>query len=329
MLAEVHTVLNDSLGQVRVLELPDGRRSISVAPKPGRYLRRVACVTTYPLDLIKEIHATKGIFVCSEIMREEDPRLVESSIRHGVLSYFEPPRFAGKRILDFGCGAGASSLVLARLLPSCEIVGIELEEKLLRLARLRAQYRKRSNVRFMRSPAGDSLPGELGQFDFAIFSAVFEHLLPHERAPLLQKIWSHVKPGGVLFLNQTPYRYSPVDVHTTGLPLINYLPDKLALHAARRFSKNVEPHEDWETLLRRGIRGGTVPEVMGILRRSGTPVLLAPRKELGDRIDLWYATLSRRHGWFKRSLWLSLKTIKAFSGAQLTPTLTLAIRKEA
>src|SRR5262245_50889869 len=111
MLAEAHTVLNDSLGQVRVLELPDGRRSISVAPKPGRYLRRVACVTTYPLDLIKEIHATKGIFVCSEIMREEDPRLVESSIRHGVLSYFEPPRFAGKRILDFGCGAGASSLV--------------------------------------------------------------------------------------------------------------------------------------------------------------------------------------------------------------------------
>jgi 2-polyprenyl-3-methyl-5-hydroxy-6-metoxy-1,4-benzoquinol methylase len=329
MLAEAQTILNDSLGQVRIEELADGRRSISVAPRPGRYLRRDACVTTYPLDLIKEIHATKGIYVCNEIMREEDPRLVESSLRHGVLSYFEPPVFAGKRILDFGCGAGASTLVLARLLPTCEIVGIELEEKLLRLARLRAQFRGRGSVRFLRSPSGDSLPGELGEFDFAIFSAVFEHLLPHERPKLLAKIWSHVKPGGVLFLNQTPYRYSPVDVHTTGLPLINYLPDKLALHAARHFSKNVEPHEDWETLLRRGIRGATVPEIMGILRRNGVPLLLEPRRELGDRIDLWHSTLSRRHAWFKRGLWASLKMLKALSGAQLTPSLTLAIRKQA
>ena len=104
---------------------------------------------------------------------------------------------------------------------------------------------------------------------------------------------------------------------------------ELALHAARRFSKNVEPHEDWETLLRRGIRGATVPEIMGILRRNGAPVLLEPRRELGDRIDLWYSTLSRRHAWFKRSLWASLKMLKALSGAQLTPSLTLAIRKQA
>jgi SAM-dependent methyltransferase len=220
-------------------------------------------------------------------------------------------------------------MVLARLLPPCEIVGIELEEKELRLARLRAEYLGRSGVQFLRSPSGDSLPDGMGLFDYVIFSAVFEHLLPDERPMLLQKVWQTVKPGGILFLNQTPYRYSPVDTHTTGLPLINYLPDSLALWAARRFSKQVRPHEDWKTLLRRGIRGGTVPEVLGILSKSGKPVLLRPAKRVGDRIDLWYGTLSPRYGWIKKSAWAALKTVKAISGVEVPPTLMLAISKDA
>src|SRR4029453_5347309 len=124
-------------------------------------------------------------------------------------------------------------------------------------------------------------------------------------------------------------RYSPVDTHTTGLPLINYLPDSLALWAARRFSKQVRPHEDWKTLLRRGIRGGTVPEVLGILSKSGKPVLLRPAKRVGDRIDLWYGTLSPRYGWIKKSAWIVLKVVKAISGVEVPPTLMLAIRKDA
>jgi hypothetical protein len=164
---------------------------------------------------------------------------------------------------------------------------------------------------------------------YVIFSAVFEHLLPDERPMLLQKIWQTVKPGGILFLNQTPYRYSPVDTHTTGLPLINYLPDSLALWAARRFSNQVRPHEDWNTLLRRGIRGGTVPEVLAILSKSGKPVLLRPAKRVGDRIDLWYGTLSPRYGWIKKSYWIALKAVKAISGVEVPPTLMLAIRKDA
>jgi len=48
---------------------------------------------------------------------------------------------------------------------------------------------------------------------------------------------------------------------------------------------------------------------------------------VGDRIDLWLGTLSTRHAWLKRSIWLSLKVIKWVTGRQITPTLSLAIRK--
>jgi hypothetical protein len=50
---------------------------------------------------------------------------------------------------------------------------------------------------------------------------------------------------------------------------------------------------------------------------------------VGDRIDLWFSTLSTRHAWLKRSIWFSLKSIKWLTGRQITPTLSLAIQKVA
>jgi ubiquinone/menaquinone biosynthesis C-methylase UbiE len=316
-------------GVLRIRTLPDGRHHVSVQTRPGLSIPHNSWTTSYPLALIREIYAAKGMHVCDEIMREEDPRQVENWIRHEVLGYVDAAAFAGRRVLDFGCGSGASTLVLAKLLPPCEIVGIELEPKLLRIAQLRAAHFGRHDVHFMLSPSGDALPSGIGSFDFVIFSAVFEHLLPRERATLLPTVWEHLKPGGILFLNQTPYRYSPIEMHTTGLPLINYLPDQLTLRVARRFSKRLTGDPDWETLLRRGIRGGTVKEIVGILAGRGRPVLLEPLGRIGDRIDLWYVKLSPRMRWLKKSIWMSLKAIKKVTGVELVPSLALAIRKTA
>jgi SAM-dependent methyltransferase len=314
-------------GVVRVSKRPDGRRHVSVHPRPGLSMRHRSWTTSYPLPLIRELYAAKGLYVCDEIMREEDPRYIESWIRHEMLSYLDAAEFVGKRILDFGCGSGASTLVLEKLLPKCEIVAVELEPKLLRVAQLRAAHLGRVGPRFMLSPAPDELPVDVGMFDFVVFSAVFEHLLPRERPILLPRVWHHLKPGGILFLNQTPYRYSPIEVHTTHLPLVNYLPDEMAFRFARRFSKRLTGDPDWETLLRRGIRGATVGEILDILAKHGKPELLEPLPRVGDRIDLWYAKLSPRMRWFKKSLWLAMKTMKKLTGIELVPTLSLAIRK--
>lgn len=316
-------------GVVAIERLPDERWRISAHPKPGLEVRPNRWVSRYPLVLIKEIQATKGLYVCDEIMREEDPRYLEHHLRQEMLSYVPPAAFRGKRILDFGCGSGASSVVLSRLLPECEIVGVELAKRLLRIARLRAQHFGLQRVQFLRSPAGDALPDGLGEFDFVLFSAVFEHLLPPERRKVLPLLWRCLKPGGILFLNQTPYRYAPVEVHTTGgMALINYLPDRATLRVVRSFSRRYSGQVSWEQLLRDGIRGGTVPEILEILRQHGRPVLLEPQAAAGDRIDLWYGGLSRRHRWLKRAIWTGLKAAKLVSGRVITPSLALAIRRE-
>jgi hypothetical protein len=208
---------------------------------------------------------------------------------------------------------------------------VELVEEFVDLAQRRADFHGMTNVSFHNSPDGQSLPEGLGDFDFVMLSAVYEHLLPAERTALLPVAWGRVKPGGVLFINQLPHRYSPVEEHSTGLPLINYLPDRLAHRFAVRFARGVDRHTTWEQLLRGGIRGATANELLGILAstNSGKPVLLEPRQfGMRDRVDLWYELSSgHRLPAVKRAMMRSFKALQATTGITFVPELSLAIQK--
>lgn len=68
---------------------------------------------------------------------------------------------AGERVLDVGCGAGATSLALAARAAPGEVVGVDLSEPLLALARTRAEGV--ANLRF-----------ELGDAQTATFAAPFD-----------------------------------------------------------------------------------------------------------------------------------------------------------
>jgi 2-polyprenyl-3-methyl-5-hydroxy-6-metoxy-1,4-benzoquinol methylase len=214
--------------------------------------------TCYSVDLISKILHIKGpAYLCDEIMRDEQPEYVEHDLRFDVFAYVDPKQFNSKKVLDFGCGSGASTMALGRALPFTHFTGVELKKDFLDIARLRAaHYEMEDRMDFHLSPDGDSLPENIGSFDYVFLNAVYEHLLPKERKTVLPMLWRHLKPGGLMFLNQTPYRWFPIEFHTTsGLVFINYMPDPLASFYARRFSKRTLADSDWPTLLRRGIRG--------------------------------------------------------------------------
>jgi len=258
-------------------ELRDGRRHISVeSTQSAAFMPIDSCTTTYPIDLIEMVLVVKGPFwLCDEILRDEDPTYVPLDLQWAMLGYVQPHDFEGKRLLDFGCGSGASTVILGRMFPGAEIVGLDLDERLLELARRRAAFYGQ-RTEFFVSPSEDKLPDGLGRFDFVSMSAVLEHLLPDERRRLLPQIWLVLVPGGILFVNQTPHRYFPLEYHTTGLPFINYMPPRAALIAARRFSRRIDADESWEGLLRNGVRGATKSEILRELKSagSGTPVAL-------------------------------------------------------
>lgn len=329
------SVLRGDVGDVEIEELGQGRRRLTVsASSTGTFIRTTSCETTYPRPLIERILDVKGAaWLCDEIRREQDPSYVALLLEYAMLSYVDARAFEGQRLLDFGCGAGASTVVLSRMLPQTEIVGVELERDLLSIAELRAQHYGLANLRLVLSPAEARLPEGIGSFDFISFSAVFEHLLPSERHVLLPQLWSLLRPGGVFFLNQTPHRWFPVETHTTGLPLVNYLPSRAAHAVIRRLSKRVDPTASWEALLRQGIRGATEREVLDTLRdrdRDREPVVLRPRERgFGDQVDLWYAQSQElRPRPLKKRVRSALKVISRLTGSDFVPTLNMAVRKE-
>ena len=321
-------------GLVRVEQLANGRRKISVSLRDANaFIPTVTWETAYPLRLIERLTQVKGpAYLCHEIIRDEDPKQIRHQFEYDLLSYVAPEDFAGKRILDFACGCGASSMVLLRMFPQAEVVGIDLKPDCLAVAREIAEYYCFDRATFFPSPDRMHLPAEMGEFDYIVMSAVYEHLLPDERRALLPQLWAHLEPRGVLFVNQTPHRFFPVELHTTRLPLINYLPAPVVLPLAHRFSRRVRPGETWDALLRRGIRGGTPREILGILRgEPGRPLLLEPRRSgIADHIDLWYRWSSGLRSSRQKEVWrCCMKGFKRLTGIALVPGLALAIEKSA
>ena len=144
--------------------------------------------TAYSLELIEHILRVKGpAWLCDEIMRDEDPSTSESFIRWNILTYLDREDFAGRRLLDFGSGCGASTMVLSRMFPQTWIVGVELVSESVEVARKRAEfYGVTDRVRFALSPDSNSLPAGIGgDFDYVVLSGVYEHLLPEERQSVI------------------------------------------------------------------------------------------------------------------------------------------------
>ena len=327
------TTIDHGQGRVTVEELEGGLRRIYVEPADEKLFVPIrSCTTKYPLDLIEHVLAVKGLTgLCKQITRDESEKSLALFLHHALLSYIPAEAFPGKRLLDFGCGSGASTIILARMFPRTHIVGVELDEQMVALARHRAAYYEVDTLSFYVSPDANSLPPTIGTFDFVVLSAVWEHLLPHERNTLVPQLWRRLNDGGVLFVNQTPHRWYPIERHTTGLPFLNYVPARVAQRIANRFSKRLPGGESWEQLLRRGIRGGTSREAMGILRRAGdgVPVLLKPTR-LGtkDTVDVWYARSQRARPMKSKALMrVTFKIINGITRSTFAPGIDLAIEK--
>jgi len=102
----------------------------------------------------------------------------------------------GATVLDVGCGSGASALPAAVAVgPDGRVVGIDLAERLLALARAKAARRNLGNVEFH---IGDMERPEFPDASFDAVVCVFAIFFVADMARQVRTLWRLVRPGGRL-----------------------------------------------------------------------------------------------------------------------------------
>lgn len=103
---------------------------------------------------------------------------------------------AGERVLDVCCGSGASALPAAEIVgPSGSVTGVDLSERLLNLARGKAQARGLGNVDFR---LGDLLALDVPADHFDAVVCVFGVFFVPDIPAAIRSLWRAVRPGGRL-----------------------------------------------------------------------------------------------------------------------------------
>lgn len=289
--------------------------------------------TSYPSSLIAKIAKAKTpAWLEDEISREESEDYLRPVVKNSILSYLKPENFTNKVILDFGSGAGSSTIILSKLFPDSEIIGVEMVDEFFNIAEERIKFFGLKNVKFVKSESPEHLPKDIKSPDFIVMCGVYEHLLPKEREGIFLNIWKLLKPGGVLFIIETPYSLYPIEFHTTqGLPLINFLPDSLAYLYAKHFSRANLKGKDWQRLLRDGIIGGRPGYIRSQLNSTGEKALiLKPLKNMAkDNVEIWYNIYKiRSRQSLVKIMYCFGKFFKMLTGITMTHYIYLAFQKQ-
>jgi len=120
------------------------------------------------------------------------------------------PGFQPDRILEMGCGIGASTVPIARYFPEAEIQAIDVGASMLRYAHARAAHLG-ARIHFVQDDA------EQTQYEDGSFDLVFSCVILHETsetaiARIMAESFRLLRPGGVVAHLEVPNRYETLDL---------------------------------------------------------------------------------------------------------------------
>lgn len=175
------------------------------------------------------------------------------------------PEWAGKRVLDLGCGHGALSVELAQA--GASVLGIDLDEGRIAFANrnLAQRFPQLLNRVTFQAVDAAALPAEQ-LFDAVVTKDTFEHVADVES--LLKTLGQHLTPDGLIYAGFSPLYYSPFGDHgRTGLKIPwahAVLPKRLVLASAARHNRHPV-----NSLLDIGLNGNTPEEFRVAFNNSG------------------------------------------------------------
>jgi len=114
-----------------------------------------------------------------------------------------------RRILDQASGTGILTLEIARRFPDCEVIGVELRDEYLSIAKEKARALRIGNVRFILGRAEDVVPD--GAFDCITSSYLAKYA---DLKTLLAQARRMLRPGGLIIMHD--FTYPPHSLFRSG-----------------------------------------------------------------------------------------------------------------
>jgi SAM-dependent methyltransferase len=204
---------------------------------------------------------------------------------------------AGKRVCDYGCGAGFQSIALAAL--GCEVVGVDTSPTLLQVARnLQSEAAiPEARLTFLREPPD-------GGFDIVISQNSFEHFpAPDETLRHMQAL---LAPQGLLLITFGPPWLAPYGSHMhffTRIPWLNVLfPERVVMRVRQRYrADGARRYEEVEG----GLNRMTIRRFESLVASSGLQVIF--RKYTGVRGLDWTCRVPGLREFFTNNVSMALK----------------------
>jgi len=125
-----------------------------------------------------------------------------------------------KRVLDFGCANGYTTIKIAMQHPGCNFVGIDINDDMISVAKGLVAEEKCNNVSFLHSNILDKASD--GQFDFIWAIRVFQNIESQEMQKIVfDRLYEMIAPGGLFYFIESyaeGYATLNADRQRMGLP---------------------------------------------------------------------------------------------------------------
>lgn len=163
----------------------------------------------------------------------------ETRGRHFLGPLFAHLRAARARdlsVLEIGCSFGHMTEFLDEQPEVASITAFDTDPSFAAIARAKADELGLAKVRAIDLFDNDEtrrLPYATGAFDLVIACGVVEHLPVRFRRAQVDEYYRVLAPGGRIAILDTPNRAFPLETHSVGLPLVQWLPARAALAYAR------------------------------------------------------------------------------------------------